>query len=111
MPATNNETVQKEEMKTLASCLNSLSRDGFTTQFKATSNGLTSLKTEKVFQPNEVKIIHFYRFEGESDPSDNSIVYGIETKDGEKGTLVDAYGPYSDSHVTKFMQQVKEIHK
>lgn len=102
---------EKKEMKTLTSCLNSLTALGFETQFKATAKGLRSLTTEKTFQPDEVKIAHFYRFEGESDPADNSIVYGIETNDGEKGTLVDAYGPYSDSKVTKFMQQVEEIHK
>ena len=111
MSDTNNTTAEKIEMKTLASCLTSLTKDGFVAQFKATSNGLTSLDTEKVFKPEEVKILHFYRFEGESDPADNAIVYGIETSDGEKGTLVDAFGPYSDSHVTKFMKQVEEIHK
>jgi hypothetical protein len=55
--------------------------------------------------------MHFYRFEGESNPSDSSIVYALESSDGEKGTLVDGYGTSSDTHVTHFMQQVKEIHK
>jgi len=100
-----------QQMKTLAECLNSLQSQGFETQFKAHKHGLQSLKTEKIFQPQDVKIAHYYRFEGESDPSDNSIAYAIETHNGEKGTLVDAFGPYADSAVTKFIKQVEEIHK
>lgn len=102
---------EKKQMKTLSSCLNSLQALGFETQFKATGRGLLSLATKKTFLPHEIRIAHYYRFEGESDPSDNSIVYAIETDNGEKGTLVDAYGPYSDSKVTNIMQQVEEIHK
>ena len=102
---------EKEQMKTLSSCVNSLQILGYDTQFKANEKGLQSIKTKKIFLPHEVQITHYYRFEGESDPSDNAIAYAIETNDGEKGTLVDAFGPYSDTAITKFIQQVKEIHK
>lgn len=108
---THNKPLEKIEMKTMVSCLNSLLAQGFETQFKAVKNGLKSLATEKVYTPEEVKILNFYRFEGESDPSDNSILFAIETNDGERGTLIDAYGPYSDTNVTKFMQMVEEINK
>ena len=39
-----------------------------------------------------------------------SILYAIETADGNKGTLVDAYGLYSDEETGAFMKEV-EIHK
>ena len=97
-------------MSTLVSCMNSLYESGFTTQFKAVDNGLKSLATEKIYHPEEVRIVNFYRFEGESDPSDNSILYAIETPD-EKGTLTDVYGSENDSNVTKFIKEVEEIHK
>ena len=102
---------EKEHMKTLVSCLNTLLTSGFEIQFKAMKSGLKSLTTEKIYKPEQVKVLNFYRFEGESDPSDNSILYAIETSDGERGTLIDAYGPYSDTNVTNFMQQVEEIEK
>jgi hypothetical protein len=106
-----NNEMDKEHMKTLTSCTNSLLAKGYETQFKALKHGLKSLTTEKIYSPEEVKITNFYRFEGESDPSDNAILYAIETLSGEKGTLTDAYGPYSDPHVTKFVQDVEEIAK
>lgn len=102
---------EKKEMTSLASCVNTLQADGFSTQFKAMENGLKSLTTDKVFHPEEVKIINFYRFEGESDPADSAILYAIETNDGEKGTLTDSYGPYGDTNVAKFIRHVEEIHK
>jgi hypothetical protein len=69
------------------------------------------LATQKIFQPDQVKIAHFYRFEGESDTSDSAILYAIEVSDGEKGTLVDGYGTESDVLITNFMQAVEQIHK
>ena len=64
---------EKIHMKTLVSCLNSLLASGFETQFKAGKSGLKSLTTEKIYKPEQVKVLNFYRFEGESDPADNSI--------------------------------------
>ena len=41
---------------------------------------------------NDFEIVEFYRFEGDSNPSDESIVYGIESANGLKGILVSGYG-------------------
>lgn len=100
-----------DSMKTLSSVTRMTSKDGYTTQFKALKNGLESLDTHKVFTSDEVKIVNFYRFEGESDPSDNAILYVIETNNGEKGTLTDAYGVYTDLTVSEFVKKVEEIQK
>jgi hypothetical protein len=105
------ENTDKEYMKTLASCINSLVSAGYETQFKIVKDGLKSLTTEKIYHPEDVKITNFYRFEGESDPADNSILYAIETTSGEKGTLSDAYGAYSDTQVSAFVKEVEEIGK
>lgn len=100
-----------EDMKTMTLSLNKLVREGYTEDFKATANGLVSLKSERIYAPEEIKVVDFYRFEGASDPADNSILYAIETRDGIKGTLVDAFGPYADTRVDTFMKEVEEIYK
>jgi hypothetical protein len=98
-------------MKSLSSCSNKMKEDGFKEDFLVTKQGLSSYSDSKVYKPEQIKIINFYRFEGVSDPGDNSILYVIETDDGLKGTLVDAYGAYSDSDVSKFIVEVEEIQK
>ena len=100
-----------EEMKSLATCINKLVLDGYTEDFKAGERGLLSLQGERIFEPGQVRVVNFFRFEGASDPADNTILYVIETNDGIKGTLVDAYGPYADAKVTAFMQEVENINK
>jgi len=107
MPASNN----PDEMKTLAAVLNKIVKDGYEENFKVTDKGLQSLETEKIYLPEEVHIVNFFRFEGASDPSDSAILYVIETTDGAKGSLTDAYGMYADPEIDKFIKEVENISK
>lgn len=98
-------------MKSLSQVSNKMILDGYFEDFKMSDDGLKSLRTEKTYKPDEVNVVNFFRFEGQSDPNDQSILYVIETTDGLKGTLVDAYGPYSDKKLADFIQQVEHIQK
>ena len=87
-------------------------KNGYMESFKVTGQGLASQShPDQSYKPDQVQVINFYRFEGDSDPGDNSIMYQIETSDGTKGVLVDAYGPYADAKVNDFMRQVEDIQK
>jgi hypothetical protein len=101
------------DMKSLADCINKLVLDGYTADFKVSEDGkqLLSLSDEKMYRPENVSIVNFYRFEGASDPADSAILYVIQASDGCKGTLTDAYGAYADPNVTKFIEEVQEISK
>lgn len=90
-----------------------LEQHGYTEQFKVQKDRLVSLTSGKKYKSGDVKAANFYRFEGISDPDDMSILYAIETCDGAKGTLTDAYGRYSDEDTGSFMKQVeteKKLH-
>lgn len=100
-----------DEMKTLASCLNKIVKDGYNENFKVTDEGLQSLETQKIYKPDEVHFVNFFRFEGASDPSDSAILYVIETTDGARGSLTDAYGMYADPEIDKFVKEVENISK
>jgi hypothetical protein len=97
-------------MKSMANCLNRMVSDGYTEDFKVTETGLEALKEHAHYAPEQVQVVNFFRFEGESDPDDNAILYVIETRDGKKGTLIDAYGIYNDALVSGFMKNV-DVHK
>lgn len=111
----NNSTIENNDqiphMKSLAACLNKMVLDGYDDDFKINDTGLKSLKTNKVYNPEEIHISNFFRFEGQSDPNDNTILYVIETEDGAKGTVVDAYGPYADTKLTEFLNKVEDFNK
>lgn len=100
-----------DDMKTLSACCRMLDKIGFTAQFKVNHAGIQSLDTQKQYNPEDVKIVNFYRFEGYSNPDDNSILYAIETAEGERGTITDAYGPNGDPLITNFIQQVERFGK
>lgn len=103
---------EKVEMTTMSSLTNSLHAEGYTENFIMKQVGLEAPSTGKLFTPEEVKIASFYRFEGESDPADNAIVYAIETRDGIKGMLIDSYGgPYVSQKISKFIAEVEDITK
>jgi len=96
-------------MTSLHSCLNRLVGDGYTDDFKPTVKGLQSKNTSRVYRPQEIKVVNFFRFEGNSNPADNAIMYIIETVDGQKGTLVNSYKP-ENQYASIFMREV-EINK
>ena len=51
-----------------------------------------------------------YRFEGDSSPDDNSVLYAIESKGGIKGVLVDAYGTYAEAMSPEMAMKLKQKH-
>lgn len=94
-------------MTDMEKCMNRLEQKGYTDQFRVEKKRLKSVNNDKKsYKPEDVKAVNFFRFEGISDPDDMSILYAIETSDGTKGTLVDAYGNYSDDDTGAFMQDV-----
>jgi hypothetical protein len=99
------------ELRTLAYCQNKAVEKGYKGNFKATPAGLEFIETGVSYKPEQINVVDFYRFEGITDPADMAVLYVIETDDGAKGTLVDAYGTYSDHDVAKIMIEVDQIAK
>lgn len=58
-------------------------------------------------EADDARIAVVYRYEGDSDPADETTVYGIVSKSGLKGVLVIADGIYSDVAST---QVLKKLH-
>jgi len=102
----------KQELTTLTKVLANVRKEGYKLDFTVGSDGLMHTMDGKLkFSPDQLQIVNFYRFEGESNPDDMAILYVLETTTGEKGTISDAYGTYSDSVVEAFMKQVPDLGK
>lgn len=102
---------EKNEMSTLVECIKVIRTRGYKTSFIAESGERIKNEAGKLYGPASVKINNFYRFEGESDPGDSSILYAIEANDGTKGYITNAYGPYADIKVSAFIEKVEDIQK
>ena len=87
--------IKPAEMTTLSQVIEKLRLKRQDNEFILTPEGFTIGKG-KFYQPQDLKIIKTYRFEGDSDPSDSSILYLIEANDGLIGYSIDAYGVYTN---------------
>jgi hypothetical protein len=90
-----------------AAALEAFKAQGFTGSFVVAAGVLRLLGGSRTFSPDEVTIRDYRRFEGVSDPDDMSIVYAIESTDGTRGTLADAFGVYASPAVAAVMERVR----
>ena len=93
---------------TVTEALNGLRLRGFSVDFNLQENCLVC--NDDKFDVNNFEIVEVYRFEGDSDPSDEAIVYAIESFNGMKGVLVNGYGISADAMTTEMSQKLN-IHK
>ena len=100
-------------MTSLVTVEKKLNGQGYTHDFTVKDGRLTTMDNDSAltFTPEETTIVDYFRFEGESDPGDTSILYAIETADGAKGTLSSAYGVYANEEVDQFILQVESLGK
>lgn len=84
----------KNSYTTLSDAIADLQDKGYSEDFNLVAEGIESRSLKKKWKANELEVVKFYRFEGMTDPGDNTILFLIETTDGRKGLLVDAYGAY-----------------
>lgn len=98
-------------LKDITQCERELKRRGYREDFRIDEQGLSTYQGEKRYQPNEISIDNFYRFEGVSDPGDMMVLYAITTNDGVMGTLSDGYGTYSTQPISEFIVKVTDIQK
>jgi hypothetical protein len=96
------------DMSTLTEVLERLQERSIP-EFRFSEKGLAA-KGDRFYQPRDLEIIKVYRFEGASDPGDLSIVYVFETRDGEYGYSLNAYGVYDDQGQAydNFIREVPE---
>lgn len=86
-----------ESYDTVVAALNGLKKRGYTTDFNIAFDKLICSETRVCLNPDEFEITEVYRFEGETNPSDEAVVYAVESKSkAMKGVLVNAYGVYAD---------------
>ncbi|MGE6221810.1 MULTISPECIES: hypothetical protein [Pedobacter] len=101
---------QPVEMNTLSQILEKLRKKGIDHELKMTDHGkMQSKDLNRIYSTDDLTIVKTYRFEGMSDPADNSVLYLVEDNDKNIGYILDAYGAYSDNDGAAFADFLKKI--
>ncbi len=97
-------------MLTLSQVMAKLAKEkGIHREFRMEENGEVKLQdSDIVYQPQDLKILKSYRFEGLSNPSDNAVLYVVQDMNDVKGMIIDSYGAESN-HPEAFDEFIREI--
>jgi len=91
---------------TVSEAINGLKQRGYTLDFNLQKDHVACKTLPLALQPDEFEITEAYRFEGESNPDDEAIVYAIESKHGHKGVLLNGFGPTADSLANELVKKL-----
>lgn len=92
---------------TVSEAVEGLGERGYDLDFNLKENCL--ICRDDRIDVKDFEIVEVHRFEGNSDPADEAIVYAIESNRGHKGILVSGYGISSDP-LTEEMARKLSIH-
>lgn len=100
-----------ENYETVVAALQGLKTKGYLLNFNLAFDSIKCTEKNICLNPTEFEIVAVYRFEGETNPSDEDVVYAIASKDGTiKGSLTSAYGVYADALSNEMIQKIS-MHK
>lgn len=94
---------------TVAEALDAYRKQGYTTDFRLENDGIAWNGGR--YMPEEVKIADVYRYEGDSDPDEESSVYALVSREGVKGTLVTGYGISAETSYQQLLERMEWIGK
>lgn len=93
---------------TVSEALNDLFKRGYTLDFALLQDEDCIYCHNHSLNAEDFEIDEVYRFEGDTDPGDEMIVFAISSdKHKVKGTLVNAYGMYADADNSKIIEKLK----
>lgn len=104
--------MKQHNYDTVTEALSELAKRGYITDFELLTEKecLVCHQSSLNLTPEEFVIDEFHRFEGDSDPGDEMIVYAISSTIHEmKGIVVNAFGIYADPITSKIVERSAKI--
>src|SRR5438128_1937100 len=96
------------EYDTVTEALIDLKSRGYQYDFNLLHNRFYCPALKREYDAPELRVKETYRFEGNSDPADEAVVYAIAADDGVEGTFVNGYGTYADSESEALLHLLKK---
>lgn len=104
------EVMNKENRyyKNLSEALRDLREKGYSYNFNSKEDCLECKDLCASFQIEDLNISEFYRFDEKEDTAGKSVIYGIETRDGLKGLLIDNNNLQNKALFRRLSDKLKE---
>ena len=103
-----NSEIVKRYYGTLSETISGLKKEGYTFDFNIQEQSADCHHSNVALSPDDFEIDKIYRFEGATNPDDQSILYAISsTKSVMKGVLVNGYGISSDGETDVLISLLK----
>ncbi|OOG71910.1 hypothetical protein [Algoriphagus sp. A40] len=91
---------------TLVETLEKLRKEGYTIDFNVRFDSL--ICNDVCLLPQDFEVDQTFRFEGNTNPSDEAILFAISSLDGKlKGVVVNSYGVYADQLTEEMIDKLK----
>ena len=93
---------------TVSEAVNGLKNRGFDLDLNLKENCLVCEGHR--FSVADFEIVEVHRFEGNTDPADEAVVYAVESVNGAKGVLVSGYGISADEMTAEMAKKLQIQH-
>ena len=95
---------------TLTEALADLRRRAYTLDYNLVGPVARCEQVQEELRPEQLLIEEVYRFEGDSNPDDNMVLYALQSalNPAHKGVLVAAYGPDMEPAAADFLQRLHQ---
>jgi hypothetical protein len=91
---------------TLVETLENLRKEGYTEDFNIRFDSL--ICANACLLPSQFEVDKVYRFEGNTNPSDEAVLYAVSSVDGKiKGVLINSYGVYADEMTEELIDKLR----
>jgi hypothetical protein len=95
-------------MATVSEATRELQAQGYTGNWFAVAGGrIVCGECGSEFDPEDVTVDHVLRFEGQSDPDDEMIVFAVQGPCGDRGIYSAAYGSYQSPEDTAVIARLR----
>ena len=92
---------------TVVDALNDLRKRGYTIDFNIAFDKIICSENKHSLDPSDFEITEMHRFEGDTDPGDENVVYAVESKNRQlKGVITSAFGMYAEGASTDMLKKL-----
>lgn len=98
-------------LETTTEAIARLEHAGYRESFQARAGMLYALKTQRAYKPEDLVVREVFRFEGESDPADSTVLFALRTRDeAVRGTFIAGYGVSADADSAAVVSKLQARH-